>query len=87
MINGTCRNIVSDSSPGSFDNPIGSELAQPRTNIADWYTQVFGNFLCREAVGAAPQDLEDAIRKFRHYKFLESAPAPTRLLIFVEMAT
>ena len=74
MINGTCRNIVSDSSPGLFDNPIGSELAQPRTNIADWYTQVFGNFLCREAVGAAPQGLEDAIRKFRHYNSLKLPP-------------
>jgi hypothetical protein len=60
--------------PGPFDNPIGSELAQPRTNIADWYTQVFGNFLCREAVGAAPQDLEDAIRKFRHYNSLNLPP-------------
>ena len=67
MINGTCRTIVSNSALGIFDNPIGSELTQPRANIAGRYTQARGNFLCREAVGRAPQDLEDAILKFRHY--------------------
>ena len=67
MINGTCRTIVSNSALGIFDNPIGSELTQPRANIAGRYTQALGNFLCREAVGRAPQDLEDAILKFRHY--------------------
>ena len=73
MINGACRNIVNDSSPGLFDNPIGSKLAQPRSNIAGWYTQVFGNFLCREAVGTASQDLKDAIGRFRHYNPLKVA--------------
>jgi hypothetical protein len=74
MINGTCRNIVSDSAPSLFDNPIGSELAQPRADIAGCYAQAFGNFLCRETVGTAPQDLEDAIRKFRHYSSVNLAP-------------
>jgi hypothetical protein len=67
MINGTCRTIVSNSALGIFDNPISSELTQPRANIAGRYTQALGNFLCREAVGRAPQDLEDAILKFRHH--------------------
>jgi hypothetical protein len=67
MINGTCRTIVSNSALGIFDNPIGSELTQPRANIAGRYTQARGNFLCREAVGRAPQDIEDTILKFRHY--------------------
>ena len=44
-------------------NLMGSELAQPRTDIAGWYTRAFGNFLCREPVGAALQGLDDAIRK------------------------
>jgi hypothetical protein len=74
MINGTYRNIVSDSAPRLFDNPIGSELTQPRTDTAGCYTQALGNFLCREAVGTAPQDLVDAIRKFRHYNSLNLAP-------------
>jgi hypothetical protein len=67
MIYGTCRTIVSNSALGIFDNPISSELTQPRANIAGRYTQALGNFLCREAVGRAPQDLEDAILKFRHH--------------------
>jgi hypothetical protein len=84
MINGTCRTIVSNSAPGIFDNPIGCELTQPRANIAKRYTQALGNFLCREAVGRAPQDLEDAILKFRHYVSLNlgrSSKATNLLLL------
>ena len=74
MINGTCRTIVSNSALGIFDNPIGSELTQPRANIAGRYTQALGNFLCREAVGRAPQDLEGCDPEVPSLYFPKSGP-------------
>jgi hypothetical protein len=66
MINGTYGNIASDFSPRLLDDAIGGELAKARTDIAGRCAQPLGDFLRGETARAAPQNLKDSIRKFRH---------------------
>jgi hypothetical protein len=75
MIDGTYGNIASDFSPCLLDDAVGGELAKARTDIAGRYAQLLSDFLCGETPRAAPQNLEDSIRKFRH--FIGPSPAET----------
>jgi hypothetical protein len=72
-------NVVRAAATRLYDDPIGSELAQSRADIAGRRTQPAGDLVGRKAIGTTAQDLENAIRELRHLDFLNASARLDRL--------